>query len=465
MPCPAASNGLLDPKTGTVCCAPTFQFATALVTAFAALFMHSASHSPRGAPAILICFWPTAGCLLLSTACSQPAAETAVAEATPIEDHGAHPDLVRIDPASIVPAGIRSAEVESIALESVIEAPGRIEVDENRTARVGAFVEGVVVECCVSVGADVKKGQVLARLHSHDVHDAESKYRQALAMVPQSESELEYAQQQQRRASRLHELKAGSLQKVQEAETALKSAETALEFAKAEVERAERHLGFLGLDPAGLAEHADRETETQATAQHAEHLIPIRAPFAGTVLERTASQGAAVTPSDPLYVISDLSRVWVMAQVPEQHLPHLRRGMPVEVSVRAYPDRVFPARVTTIGDALDPETRTVQVRCEAANPRRALKTEMFATIRIPGDRGDPSAAVPLSAIQHVDGDEMVFIDEGGGVYRARRVETGRRSDSKVEIVRGLEVGERAVVQGAFHLKSEFLKSQMAEDSH
>ncbi len=432
--------------------------------------MHSSRSSGRRTPlALPLPAFHRAGlplvCLLLSTTCSQPAAETAVAEPTPVEHHEGDPNLVRIDPASIVPAGIQSAEVESIALDSVIEAPGRIEVDENRTARVGAFVEGVVVECCVSVGADVKKGQVLARLHSHDVHEAESKYRQALAAVQQRESELEYARQQQRRASRLHELKAGSLQKVQEAETALKSAETALEFAKAEVERAERHLGFLGLNPAGLADHADRETETQATAQHAEHLIPIRAPFAGTVLERTASQGSAVTPSDPLYVISDLSRVWVIAQVPEQHLPQLRRGMPVEVSVRAYPDRVFPARVTRIGDALDPETRTVQVRCETANPRRALKTEMFATIRIPGDRGDPSPVAPLSAIQHVDGDEMVFIDEGGGVYRARRVETGRRSDSKVEIVRGLEVGERAVVQGAFHLKSEFLKGRMAEDSH
>lgn len=427
--------------------------------------MHSGSHSPRHT---LLAF-RSAGlpllCLVLSAACSQPAAEPAVAEPTPVEHREAHPDLVRIDPGSIVPAGIESAAVESIALESVIEAPGRIEVDENRTARVGAFVEGVVVECCVSVGAEVTKGQVLARLHSHDVHEAESKYRQALATVQQRESGLEYARQQQRRASRLYELKAGSLQKVQETETALKAAETALEFAKAEVERAQRHLGFLGLDPVSLAEHADRETETQATAQHAEHLIPIRAPFAGTVLERPASQGAAVTPSDPLYVISDLSRVWVIAQVPEQHLPHLRNGMPVEVSVAAYPDRVFPARVTKVGDSFDPETRTVQVRCEAANPRRALKMEMFATVRIPGDRGDPSPAVPLSAIQHVDEDEMVFIDEGGGVYRARRVEMGRRSDSKVEIVRGLEAGERVVMQGAFHLKSEFLKGRMAEDSH
>ena len=150
----------------------------------------------------------------------------------------------------------------------------------------------------------------------------------------------------------------------------------------------------------------------------------------------------------------------MIAQVPEQHLSSLQNGQAVKVSVRAYPGRTFPARIAYIGDALDPETRTVEVRCELNNPGRRLKREMFATISMGAGTGKEAVVAPLAALQNVDGEEVLFVPEGEASYRVRRVQAGRRSGSIVEIVSGLQAGEAVVVNGAFHLKSELLKARM-----
>jgi cobalt-zinc-cadmium efflux system membrane fusion protein len=274
------------------------------------------------------------------------------------------------------------------------------------------------------------------------------------------QAELQFAEEFHKRASRLHELKAGSLQQVQEAETKRRGAETFLEIAKAGLERAVNHLRYLGLTPEQLpgaaAEHAG---ESQGTHEEV-HLIEVRSPVSGTIIDRMVSRGAVVTPSDSLYVISDLSRLWVIAEVPEQHLSSLRRGLGVDVSVRAYPGKTFPGRITYVSDSLDPETRTVEVRCELNNPGRQLKTEMFATLKIFAGSGKEAIVAPLSALQNVDGEEVLFVPEGEGSFRVRRVQVGQRTDSVAEIVSGLQPGEKVVVAGAFHLKSELLKAQM-----
>ena len=391
--------------------------------------------------------------------CSQPAAETEQAE----PDAASDPDLIRLDQEAMRIAGITLGEVEIRKLEEDLRVSGRVTVNENATARVGSFTEGIVVGCCESVGSDVEKGQVLARLHSHEIHDAEASYWEARAELERRQTELQFAEKFYKRASRLYELKAGSLQKMQEAEAKFRGAETLLKIARAGVERADNHLRYLGLTPEQLPEAADEHAAEGQGAHEEAHLIEVRSPVAGTIIERTVSTGAVVTPSDSLYVISDLRSLWVIAQVPEQHLSLLRSGLTVEVSVRAYPDKTFPARITYIGDALDPETRTVEVRCELKNPGRQLKTEMFATLTIHTGGSREAVVAPLEALQNMDGEEVLFVSEGEYSFRARRVRVGRHSGSVVEIVSGLQAGEKVVVAGAFRLKSELLKAQMIEE--
>ena len=394
--------------------------------------------------------------LALASCQSQPVESATVEPPEPPEVEVPSNEVV-LSPETIELARISSAPVETAQLDETIEVPARITLDEDRTARVGSFVEGVIRECCLTVGSEVKKDQVLARLHSHSGHDAASDYLQAIAQLQRRQAELEYAAQAHRRASRLHELKAGSLQALQEAAAELERAETAVTHAQAEVERTKHHLNFLGLP-------LPEATPTAGSGDDDyDHLIAIRSPQNGTVIERLTTEGAVVTPSHALYVISDLSRLWAIAQVPERHLRFLRRGMQVELRVEAYPDRLFPARITQIADSLDPESRTVQVRCVVANPRHELKTEMFVTVSIPIGAREPVTAVPLAALQPVDGVDTVFVELSPGRFEARPVTTARRSATLAEVVRGLDVGERIVVEGAFHLKSEYLKSRMAEE--
>ena len=391
------------------------------------------------------------------TACESQPVESATTETSPPPVADAPANEVHLSTEAIELANIRAVPVETSKLSETIEAPARITLNEDRTVRVGSFVEGVIRECCLAVGAYVKKDQVLARLHSHSGHDAESDYLQALAELQRRRSELKYAEQHHSRASRLHELKAGSLRNRQAAATALQSAETAVTHAEAEVQRTEHHLNFLGLP-------LPKATSSQGSGdEEHDHLISVRSPRNGTVIERLTTKGAVVTPSDALYVVSDLSSLWAVAQVPERQLRHVRRGMTVELRVEAYPDRRFPARITWIADSLDPESRTVQVRCVVSNPGRALKTEMFATVSIPVGDTEPVAVVPAAALQPIDGVDTVFVEREPGRFEARPVTTGRRSATLVEVVSGLNVGEKVVVEGAFHLKSEHLKSRMVEE--
>ena len=404
---------------------------------------------------------PLAPAILMITlgGCSQPAAVTEQVEAQAASD----PDLMRLDERAVRIAEITLGEGEIRKLQEDLQVSGRVTVNENATARVGSFTEGVVVGRCEPVGSDVRKGQVLARLHSHEIHEAKASYRQARAELERRRTQLQFAEKFYRRASRLHELKAGSLQQVQEAEAEFRSAETTLKIARAGVERAEKHLRYLGLAPEQLPEAADEPAVRGRGAHEEAHLIEVRSPVSGTVIQRMVSPGAVVTPSDSLYVISDLRSLWVIAQVPEQHLSSLQRGLAVDVSVRAYPGRTFPARITYIGDALEPETRTVEVRCELNNPGRQLKTEMLATLTLRTGGSREAVVAPHDALQNVDGKEVLFVPEGQYSFRARRVQVGRHVDSVVEIVSGLQAGEKVVVTGAFHLKSELLKARMIEE--
>jgi cobalt-zinc-cadmium efflux system membrane fusion protein len=400
----------------------------------------------------------------LLAACGGSPSETAAADApAPVasESPAAEPGVIRIDPDMIQQTGLALVRAEMQTVAESFQVDGRIELNEDATARVGSFVEGVIEECCLQVGEAVKKGQVLAKVHSHEVHDAEAELSRTRIDIETRRSDLEYAQSVHARASRLYELKAGSLADVREAEAQLRRAEAAVEIAQTNREKAENHMRYLGILP--HENHASGEKPPAQPGDEARHLIEIRSPMAGIIVERTASPGAVVTPSDHLYVISDLSQVWAIAQVPEERLRAVRRGMPVEISVRAYPGRVFRGRVSVIGDALDSETRTVEVRCDVSNPGRALKTEMYATISMAPEAGAAVATVPAVAVQRADDRTVVFVPAGENSYRAVDVQVGRQTGESVEITNGIEAGQQVVTHGSFLLKSELLKDRMIEE--
>jgi RND family efflux transporter MFP subunit len=159
-------------------------------------------------------------------------------------------------------------------------------------------------------------------------------------------------------------------------------------------------------------------------------------------------------------VISDLSTVWAIAEVGEEHLGKLRVGMPANIFVQAYPGRAFRGRIGKLGEVLDPNTHTIKVRIELPNTQGLLKPEMYADAELEVGRGGRALMLPAEAVQDVRGDAVVFVRVATDRFEMRPVRTGRTAEGAVEILSGLEAGDAVVSQAAFILKSEFLRASL-----
>ena len=244
------------------------------------------------------------------------------------------------------------------------------------------------------------------------------------------------------------------------AENELKNVSTALRGAEIEVNRTRLHLEeFLGI-PAEGSEEGEHDPKVE---MHPEDLIPVRAPATGTVLTRLITPGAVVQASGDMYVICDLSTIWVIAAVNEEFLSKVHPGMWARVKVQAYPDHAFTGKVTKIDEKLDPETRTVQVRVEVDNRRGLLKPEMYASVELDAGGSEQGLYVPQVAVQDVNGQATVFVEKAAGHFEPRPVELGGSLEGLVRIRGGLKSGERVAGEGSFILKSQLLKSSLSEE--
>jgi cobalt-zinc-cadmium efflux system membrane fusion protein len=364
----------------------------------------------------------------------------------------AGPKVVVLTPEALKNSGITVEPVQTVTRSDRIQAPGLLALDETRTARVGSLQEALILEARVQVGDRVRAGQILATMHGHAMHDAWAGYRKALADRRRLEKELAYAVDAHERARRLLTDKAVSLQDVQRAEVERVSATEQLEMAKAEITRAIEELEHVGVvvDPLAV-------DEPQGATGGATEQIPVRSPIGGVVLERLVTPGTTVTPGTPLFVVSDLSRLWAVAEIDESKLSQVRAGRAVEVVVAAYPNERFAGTITHIADVVNPKTRRITVRSAIPNPGGRLKPDMFATVAL--GQSDPRAVlvVPRAAIQMIDGVASVFVAEADDRFRLQAVELGPEADDLVEIISGLTTGARIAATGSFVLKSELLK--------
>lgn len=382
--------------------------------------------------------------VLLTMACTrgdaaaerQEAASETPARSSPNED----PASIVLSQEEMAAGGITVATPRVDTRASQISASALLQLDETRTARIGAVVDGVVVDIPVQVGARVAKGSRLAGMHSHELHEARAEYRRAVAERRRATTELAFLRDAEARVGRLLEAKAASSQELERARTERKAAEEALVIAESEVQRALEGLHHLGIDP-----------EPGASASAA---IPVTATLSGVVLERLVTPGSAVTVGTPLFVVSDLSQLWAIAEVDEALLKFLTLGDAAEVTVAAYPDRTFHGRVAAIGDTVNPETRRVTVRIVLSNDDRSLKPQMFATVRLATGPQQQALLLPAAAVQKLDQQPVLFIEQQPGRFVHRKVTLGEEREGLVEILSGLAADERVAVSGTFLIKSK-----------
>lgn len=378
--------------------------------------------------------------LLLLASCASKTESPIVAKAPPERAE------IDLSPEARRNAGIEVVDVREETRDTVLEAPGQLAWNEERTWTVGVVASGRVRVVSAQVGDRVKQGQVIARYHTHDVHDTQANLAQALAERRRAITNLEQLKRNRDRLKRLFEAKAAPFMQVEQAESEVKMAEEEVEKAQANIDRETEHLTEVLEIPVDLA-HAHAGPHQGEGGE--KELVPIKAPHDGVVVERKISQGTVVTPGQPAFVITDPESLWLIANFPESALPQLRVGLPLAIEVRAYPGRQFPGRIRRLGETMDAATRTLKVVVEVA-AQKALKPEMFATVQLMA-RGVRAVQIPASAVQEVDGRQVVFVEDAQKRFVSRPVQA-RISDGIATIQQGLKAGERVAAQGSYMIK-------------
>lgn len=359
---------------------------------------------------------------------------------TPETEHAE--GVVELTPEAAAAAGIETTAVERRPFAAVLETTGQVGFDETSSAEVGPRLAGRVVEVGAELGARVDTGEPLARIDSIELGEAKAAYLQAKARSELARENFE----------RERELYADRISSQQEFLTAQ------AEWRQAE---ADRHAAEQTLELYGSS---SREVAELSYDDPAASVYVLRAPFAGIVVEREVVQGELVTPEDRLFLIADLSRVWIWIDVFERDLAQVHLDDTVEVTVDALPGRSLAGAVGYVAARVDPETRAVRARIDVDTPEEAFKPGMFARIRLADPHGESQGtavvAVPETAVQR-DGDRTIaFVAAGERRYARREVTIGRRADGWIEILGGLDAGERVATRGTFTLKSEASKEEL-----
>ena len=316
--------------------------------------------------------------------------------------------------------------------------PGTVTPNEHVQADIMTLVRGRVVDAYADLGQEVQGGDLLAILNSHELGMAQSAYLKANAKLYVAERAYE-------RAKSLLQEKVIGVAEAQRREGDVIAI-------RAEAREAHDRLLLLGMDEHDI----QRLAKEQTIRSH----VPIVAPFAGRIIARNLTRGEVVETTQRLYVLADLSNVWVLANVPEKDIPYVPRteGAPAEVRLTAYPDEVFHGKITYVGDVLNPASRTMQIRLQVPNPERKLKPEMYATVRISSEGAHSALLIPDGAVQRIGEKTVVFVQRDDGRYEVREVQLGDSNGAVTKILSGLNEGEPVVARGAFILKSELLSA-------
>lgn len=366
----------------------------------------------------------------------------------------AEPGTVKIEAPDQRRAGIAIATVEVRTMPQLLTVSGQVAMNEQHTSHIGTLADGRITAVNVLTGAMVHRGTVLAELHSHSVHETVGALLQAFAAADRQRSAVAFAQQAVERYGHLYGIQAASLEERQNADQMLATARQGMADAEANVHMEREHLSELLQVPP--------ETLKPGNLYNRE-LVPVRSPIDGVVVARNVTVGQVVDTGFEAFAVSDLSSVWVIAAVNEKDLSLVRRGARADVITQAFADTAFPASVAMVGDTLDPETRTVPVRINVANPGTRLRPGMFASAHIAGPKTRTALFIPEDALQDINGNQVVFVTADGSTFRTQVVKLGTRSEGRTEVIEGLKPGDHVVVNGAFMVKGELLKGSVGDD--
>lgn len=327
---------------------------------------------------------------------------------------GAPAGTVKIDATMVQDIGVRTTAVERSTLSRQIRTIGRVAYDEERIARLHPKYDGWVEKLFVDkTGELVTKGSVLLSIYSPQIVATQEEYLLALNSA--------------------EKLKDSPFADVREgAESLLRSTKERLQL----LDVPERQINQL---------KAERKVMKG---------VRLHSPFNGIVMNIGAREGERITPETELFMITDLSRVWVIVDIYEDDMPWVRKGDTANMQVAGIPGRAFTGKVTYIYPYLEAKTRTLKIRLEFDNRDLALKPDMFANIDIQANKQVDALVVPSEAIVRTGTQEQVFIQRAPGQFEPRSVTVGVSANGQTQIVSGLKDGEIVVTSSQFLLDSE-----------
>jgi len=338
--------------------------------------------------------------------------------------------------------------VQQRVFQSEHVTEGKIAVDEDRSTPIFSPYAGRVLKLFVKPGDTVTVGQPLFTVQAADMVQAQNDFISAATALNKARSAQNLAEIIDKRQRLLYEGKAVPLKEVQNARAALDAAENDVRSAEVALEAARNRLRIFGKTDQEITDFQEKGTIDPSTL--------ITAPIGGTIVQRKVGPGQYVGSgsTDPVFIIGDLSTVWVVAFIRETEAPLVHVGQAIYFTVLAYPDRSFPANISYVAAALDPTTRRLLVRATVNNSAGLLKPEMFASVKILTGEGDKAVAVPRDAIIYEGEAARVWVvrdKDNEKAIELRRIKVGLTNGNMVEVLKGLAPGDRVVTKGSLFI--------------
>jgi membrane fusion protein, heavy metal efflux system len=346
-------------------------------------------------------------------------------------------------------ASLKIQKIEDQVFQDATVTDGKIALDDDLVTPVFSPYSGHVTQVIARPGDEVARGDPLFAVEATELAQGENDLISAAATLRTAKAQLNLAETNEKRQHSLYQAQGAALKDWQQAQVDLATARGGMNSAAIALASVRSRLRILGKTDADIA-----AIEAAPDFLHIEADTLVRAPIAGTVTQRSVGPGqniisAASGASGPVFLIGDLSKVWLVGNAREEDAPLLQKGDPVEVRVLAYPNRVFKAKLRYVAAAIDPTTHRLPVRAEVENPKDELKPEMFANFRIITGEDVANPAVPERAIVYEGTGAHVWVaDPQEKRLGIRQVKIGRTKSGMLEIVDGLKAGESIVVSGA-----------------
>lgn len=356
-------------------------------------------------------------------------------EAKPQATEAVDPNVVEITPQ--LQEQVKTMTVGQSEIREILRVPGSIQVDEQRVARLGASVTGRIHDIDAVLGQEVKRGQVLATLNSTELAINQLSYIKSLQQISLHTKAVE-------RARLLLESDVISAAELQRREAELAAAQ-------AELFAARDQLMVLGMSESAIKQ-LSRSGQMRSYSS-------VTARVSGTVISRKVNLGQVVQPAEELFIVADLSRVWAVAEVPEQQIELIQEGEEVNIEIPALGDKEITGKLIYVGDVVNPQTRTVTVRTEVDNPDGSIKPDMLVSMLVqskPVNR----VAIPVKGIVRENDKDHVFVQIAPNKYRLREVVLGTQYRDIVAVTSGVVEGEVVVSDGAFHLNNERKRKEL-----